>query len=257
MVPGYLLLAPAPMLGRTARVFQAVSAADGERFAVKVLTASVEQGEFLDEAFRRETQALERLRHDNVVRMSGSGITPDGDRFIVLEWMESDLTRWKAARGAFEWRSFWAQIGRPLGLAVAHAHANEVYHRDLAPRNILMRADGRPMVADFGIAKLRRFMRSEHTLREFVSPPFTPPEADDGSGMGARDVFSLASVYCWCAAPGDPATYDDVRSFAASTPLFPPTVREVLLEALSVDPDDRPEWPSSSWSASTRPPRPR
>jgi hypothetical protein len=239
-VPGYLLLAPPPKTGRTARVFQAVSATDGARFAVKVLTASVDQGEFLDEAFRRETQALERLSHENVVRMSASGITAGGDRFIVLEWMDSDLTRWKEARGAFEWSSFWSQVGRPIGTAVAHAHAHEVYHRDLAPRNILMRADGRPMVADFGIAKLRRFMRSEHTLRQFVSPPFTPPETDDGSGMGARDVFSLASVFCWCAAPADLQTYEEVRSFASSTPLFPPAVREVLLEALSPDPDDRP-----------------
>lgn len=239
-VPGYLLLAPPPRTGRTARVFQAVSSEDGSRCAVKVLTASVEQGEFLDEAFRRETQALERLRHPNIVIMQASGITASGDRFIVLDWLESDLSRWKESRGAFDWPDFWAQVGRPLGMAVAHAHANEVYHRDLAPRNILMNASGRPMVADFGIAKLRRFMRTERTLREFVSPPFTPPETDDGSGMGARDVFSLASVFCWCAAPGDLLTYDDVRSFAASSPLFPPAVREVLLEALSIDPEDRP-----------------
>jgi hypothetical protein len=239
-VPGYLLLAPPPRTGRTARVFQAVSETDGRPFAIKVLTASVEQGEFLDEAFRRETQALARLRHDNIVRMSASGVTPTGDRYIVLDWMASDLTAWKASQAAFDWPSFWSQVGRPIAMAVAHAHANEVYHRDLAPRNILLHADGRPMVADFGIAKLRRFMRTEKTLKEFVSPPFTPPESDDGSGLGARDVFSLASIFCWCAAPHELATWEEVRSFASATERFPAAVRDVLLEALSVDPDDRP-----------------
>lgn len=239
-VPGYVLLAQAPALGRTARVYKAVSINDGGMVAIKVLTASVEQGEFLDEAFRRETEALAGLAHPNIVRLRQSGIAPGGYRFIVLDWMDRDLPTWKRDEGWTDWDSFWSSIGRPLASAMAHAHAGEVAHRDLAPRNVMLAPDGSPRVADFGIAKLRRFLRSDRTLRQFVSPPFTPPETDDGSGTYARDVFSLASLFCWAAASQELATYAEVAEFAASSDAFPAAVRAVLVQALSDDIDERP-----------------
>lgn len=240
VVSGYAFLDQAPSLGRTAQVFRGISLVDGSAVAIKVLTASVEQGAFLEEAFKRETEALAELRHPYIVGMKTSGIAALGERYIVLDWIESDLPRWKKSTTSFEWPTFWTSIGRPIASAVAHAHSREIYHRDLAPRNILVTSDGRPMVADFGIAKLRRFMRTDQTLRSFVSPPFTPPETDDGSGTAARDVFSLASLFCWCASPVDLNTYEEVYAFARNDGVFPPAVRDVLLDSLSSEPGDRP-----------------
>ena len=239
-VPGHMLVTQPPARGRTARVYRGVSLADGSAVAVKVLTASVDQGEFLEEAFRRETQALTGLKHPGIVRMLGSGVTGDGERYILLDWHDRDLVGWKREGGWPGWEPFWAAIGRPLTVAVAHAHAGEVAHRDLAPRNVLMTTGGAPLVADFGIAKIRRFLRSEQTLRQFVSPPFTPPEADDGSGTYARDVFSLATLFCWAASDAELATYRDVSEFAAASDAFPAAVRDVLVLALSPDQDERP-----------------
>ncbi len=237
---GYALLDTPPATGRTASVYKAVSLRDGSSVAIKALAASVEQGDFLEEAFRRETQALAELRHPNIVKMLNSGINADGVRYIVLEWMESDLIARKKASSQFEWSAFWSSLGRPLSVAVAHAHSRDIAHRDLAPRNILFDAQNTPKVADFGISKLRRFLRSEQTLREFISPPFTPPEADDGSGILARDVFALVSLFCWYASPGDLATYEDVGSFATTSELFSPGLRDLFARALSHEPDDRP-----------------
>ncbi|WP_343698941.1 AAA domain-containing protein [Caulobacter sp.] len=239
-VQGYALLDVPCEAGRTARVYKAVSLADGSIVAIKALTASVDQNDFLEEAFRRETEALTELRHPSIVEMRGSGITPDHVRYITLEWMVSDLIKHKRAAGPFEWSSFWASIGSPICNAVAHAHSRDIAHRDLAPRNILFGADGAPRVADFGVAKLRRFMRTEQTLREFVSPPFTPPEVDDGSGTLSRDVFSLAALFCWYASEEELTSYDAVGRFASTSERFPPAIRTVLCSALSEDPDERP-----------------
>ncbi|WP_311270940.1 protein kinase domain-containing protein [Sphingobium sp. WCS2017Hpa-17] len=222
VIDGYALLDMQPATGRTASVYKAVSLRDGSFVAIKALSASVEQGDFLEEAFRRETQALAELRHLNIVKMLDSGINADGVRYIILEWMESDLLARKKASPQFEWSAFWSSLGRPLAVAVAHAHSRDIAHRDLAPRNILFDGQNTPKVADFGISKLRRFLRSEQTLREFISPPFTPPEADDGSGILARDVFALVSLFCWYASPADLTTYEEVGSVdrrAKRTPL--------------------------------------
>lgn len=239
-IDGYVLLGVAPALGRTATVYKAVRISDGRTVAIKIMATSVQQGDFLEEAFRRETDALTELKHPNIVEMLASGITQDGTRYIILDWMESDLPARKNGAGPFEWHAFWRNVGRPLSLGVAHAHSRDIAHRDLAPRNILIDDQHQIRVADFGIAKLRRFMRSEQTLREFVSPPFTPPEIDDGSGLLARDVFALVSLFCWYAAPTELLTYEAVGNFAATADCFSPELRAVFAAALSEEPDDRP-----------------
>ncbi|MEO6216968.1 MAG: AAA domain-containing protein [Sphingomonas sp.] len=235
-----MLLDGAPANGRTAKVYKAVSTRDGTFVAIKALTASIDQPQFLEEAFIRETMALKELLHPNIVKMIGSGLSSEGIRYIILEWMDSDLIKHKHTLGQFEWRKFWTELGRPLTNAVAHAHSRDISHRDIAPRNILFGADNVARVADFGIAKLQRFMRSEQTLRQFVSPPFTPPETDDGSSVRSRDVFSLASLFCWCASPVDLLTYEDVERFASTADVFEPAIRDLLCLALSKDPEDRP-----------------
>ncbi|NKM42077.1 protein kinase [Rhizobium laguerreae] len=239
-VSGYAILHQPPAEGRTAKVYKAVTLATGTPVAIKVLKTSLEPTSFLDEAFTRETLALTELKHSHIVKMIGSGTTEAGEKYIALEWMDGDLIRWKATGGAFDWPSFWENIGRPLCEAVAHAHSRNIVHRDLAPRNILFDANRTVKVADFGVSKLRRFLRTDRTLREFISPPFTPREVDDGSGSFTRDVFALASVFVWAASPTDLVTYEDIGRYAVATDLFDNGVRGTVLQALSDDPDERP-----------------
>lgn len=113
-IDGYALLDIAPAIGRTARVYKGVSLADGGLVAIKVLTASVDQSVFLEEVFRRETQSFTELRHPHILTMHRSGITAAGDRYLVLDWMSSDLVAWKSTQKPFEWATFWHAVGRPL-----------------------------------------------------------------------------------------------------------------------------------------------
>ncbi|MBB3810580.1 AAA domain-containing protein [Pseudochelatococcus contaminans] len=239
-VDGYVVLQQPPAKGSTALVFPAVDVRDGSKVAIKLLDTSVQPSTFIDEAFRRETLALGELLHPNIVRMLGSGVTAASEKYIVLEWMASDLVAWKSKTNSFYWPDYWDEIGRPLSEATAAAHAKNIVHRDIAPRNILFDGAGVPKIADFGISKLRRFLRSEQTVRQFVSPPFTPKEVDDGSGSFTRDVFALATTFLWCASPMPLTTYEEVGAFASTSDMFEPEIRQAILAALADDPDERP-----------------
>jgi tetratricopeptide (TPR) repeat protein len=100
---------------------------------------------------RREAQAMARLNHANVVRIYELGT--DGDRvFCAMELVAGDTLRaWLAApRTPAE----ILEVAIAIGRGVAAAHAAGLIHRDIKPENVLMAADGRPLVSDFGLAKL-------------------------------------------------------------------------------------------------------
>jgi len=98
----------------------------------------------------REAQALARLSHPNVVEIYESGCH-EGRAFLVMERLPGQpLQRWLTAapRSVQQVIDTFAQAGR--GLAAAHAQG--LVHRDFKPSNVLVDADGRVRVFDFGLA---------------------------------------------------------------------------------------------------------
>lgn len=210
--------------------------------AVKRLNIDSHLPDITAESYRRELDALSNLRHDNILRILAHGTDDKGVPYLVLEWMESDLLERKKSKAPeFNgWDDFASRILLPIVDAVAYAHGNDRCHRDIKHANILVALDGSPRLADFGIAKLKRSLQPRVTLNEYMSVPFAPPEADDGSFTFSRDVFALGVLCLWALSDVEINGHHDIPKALAR---FDATaeVRDIVTRAVSFDPRIRPE----------------
>ncbi len=128
--------------------------ADGERAAIKALRRGLLSPAMLAR-FRREAAVLARLDHPGIARLVETGVAegPGGPLpWLAMEYVEgTDLRTWASASHTIEARF---AIMADVADAVQHAHTHSVVHRDLKPENVLVRGDGRPVVLDFGVARL-------------------------------------------------------------------------------------------------------
>lgn len=118
--------------------------------ALKLLSA--ERSEKLAPRFEREARTMARLNHPNIVGFYDSGQTPEGQLYLVMEYVEGATLAELIANppADFDPRAIAVQVCD----ALAYAHGEGVVHRDLKPGNVLVDARGRVKVADFGLARL-------------------------------------------------------------------------------------------------------
>lgn len=236
----FMIMPGEPAPGGLSLVHGATDGETGERVAVKILRHDVasEQDERL--IYERELQSLQRLRHDNIVRLIDHGIH-EGERFLVLEWMDSTLQDFLAAwrdDPDWGWDTFAATVALPLLGALEHAHECEIVHRDIKPSNVLIDADGTPKLADFGISKLKSQLISDGTLLGWQSAPYSPPDRASQSNY-SRDVFAfgLLAINCVSDAPADDYPEIEVALNELDAPLG---ILKLLGRCVSLDPEERP-----------------
>jgi serine/threonine-protein kinase len=151
--------------------------------------------------FEREGQILARLRHAHIAQLLDAGVAPDGQPYLVLEYVDGVALDRFCDRHASSVRDRIELFLQVLG-AVAHAHANLVLHRDLKPSNILVDGAGQVKLLDFGIAKLLEFegvAAVETELTQHAGHAFTPefaaPEQLRGEPVTtATDVYAAGVV---------------------------------------------------------------
>lgn len=123
---------------------------------------------------------------------------------------------------AEEWMELRGRIGLPqiahlrqLFDAVRAIHAANHSHNDLKPSNVLLFGDGfekaRPMIADFGVAKLTTFASKV----SFLSPEYSPPEQFTQDGSLAGDVYSLGATVYYLVTGRHPISVEDTDNMAA------------------------------------------
>ena len=165
------------------------------RFAVKVLNIAL-MGKGGEERFKREGRILGRLTHPHIAELIDAGVSPSGQPFLVLEYVEGDHIDRYCDEHSLDVR---ARIRLFLDAlrAVEMAHSNLIVHRDLKPSNILVRTDGQAKLLDFGIAKLLESdgEAGESTLtREggrAMTPEYAAPEQLRGEAVtAATDVYA-------------------------------------------------------------------
>jgi serine/threonine protein kinase/Tfp pilus assembly protein PilF len=144
------------------------------------------------ERFQREGEALARLRHAGVVTVHSAGILKDGTPYLSMELIEGGQTL-DSILGDLSWAE-GAALLLEVSRAVGFAHAQGVVHRDLKPANVLIDPQGRPRVADFGLALVEGQERLTLTGAILGTPATMAPEQLVGGrsevGPGA-DVWSL------------------------------------------------------------------
>src|SRR5688572_14900903 len=140
--------------GGQGTVFEALDRRLGIRVAVK---HSTESQEYLRQAFVREARLLASLRHPSLPVVSDHFVQPDG-QFLVLEMVPgedlSTLLHRRDQPCALDEILTWADQLLDA-LEYLHAQSPPIIHRDIKPRNLRVRTDGRLMLLDFGIAKGR------------------------------------------------------------------------------------------------------
>jgi len=171
--------------------------ADGQfeqRVAIKIVQPSRVRGGDLIQRFLRERQILARLQHPHIARLYDGGVTPGGQPYLVMEYVEGEpITDYCDAHAL----SVAERVGllRDVGLAVQHAHRNLIIHRDLKPSNILVTGDGEVKLLDFGIAKLLEEdpeVTATRTGGSLMTPAYAAPEQVRGGDVTtATDVYAL------------------------------------------------------------------
>jgi serine/threonine-protein kinase len=174
---------------------------DGQ-FEQQVAVKLLRRGTDTDDIVRRfltERQILSSLAHPNIARLLDGGATDDGLPYLVMEYVEgTPIVAYCDERRLpiRERLRLFCDVAR----AVQHAHRSLVVHRDLKPSNILVDADDRVKLLDFGIARLLTSSAEAEATRtglRALTPAYASPEQVRGELITtASDVYQLGLLLC-------------------------------------------------------------
>ena len=245
--------------GGMGSVFLARHRTAGHDVAIKVISSKYIADADALSRFEREARLTARIRHPNIVHQYELRRLHGGHVALVMQYVRGEsLITILRRRGKLRFDET-VQILRDIGLALEHAHANGVIHRDVKPHNILIDADkGSALLSDFGIAKATQGdAEVTATGMAIGTPAYMAPEQIDNAAVDGRaDLYSLG-VVGWEMLSGKRAWEGESlfgiiykqkhQDLAPLTLLRPDTPQRLLLAlegALEKDPGRR--WASAS-----------
>lgn len=240
--------------GGMSRVFLATERALARRVVVKVLAPELSHRVNL-ERFQQEIATAATLQHPQIVPVYHAGSAGDL-RYYVMPYIAGESLRARLKREQTLSAATVVRLLAPLARALAFAHRQKIVHRDVKPENILL-AEGEPMLADFGIAKVIREGNQTGLTSAGMSigtVTYMPPEqvTADPNIDGRADVYSLAAVgyELLSGAPpftGTPAqvmsahVVQPVPDLVAKLPSESAELARVLMRGLAKDASQRPD----------------
>ncbi len=222
----------------------------GRKVAIKLLHRRFAQDEEFVERFRREASSAAGLQHPHVVAVYDRGAWDD-TYYIAMEYLEGrtlkKLVQDEAPLAADRAIDFTIQILR----AARFAHKRGIIHRDLKPHNVIVDAEGRAKVTDFGIAKAGASDMTQ-TGSIMGTAQYLSPEQAQGHAVSApSDLYSIGIILYEMLTGRVPFDGESAVTIALKqvgeapvppsqlNPAVPPALEAVVLKALEKDPARR------------------
>ena len=239
---------------------------NGHKAALKMLHTQLSRDESTRARFLREGYVANAVGHPGVVHVQDDGVTEDGCAFLVLDLLEGeDLeTRRLRSGGALPVDDVLAIADQALD-ALGAAHDKGIVHRDVKPDNIFLCDDGRVLILDFGLARMKSLpgsgVQGGETTGTGVTigtPEFMPPEQAKGRrdevdarsdvwGLGATLFTAITGKYVHDASTLHEQLIASAtlqpRSVCALAPHVSPSIGVVIDRALELSKADR--WQSA------------
>lgn len=190
----YKLLSPIGQ-GGMAVVHKAQDLSLGRLVAVKILRETLTSDPEFLARFQQEARAAANLAHPNIVTVHDFG-RDGGHYYIVMEHIEGQDLKTLIKEAAPFSVDYALDIAIQICAGVGYAHRAGLVHCDIKPQNILVTADGRVKITDFGIARALANLRpGETTDVVWGSPQYYSPEQAAGEHpTPASDVYSIGVV---------------------------------------------------------------
>ena len=218
---------------------------DGQKVAVKVLRPECADDGETRGRFRREVQAMLRVRNQHIARVLDAD--PGCRRpYLAAEFADGpSLEEHVEAYGPMHPEGV-VRLASALAEALAAIHAAGVTHRDLKPSNVLLTPTG-PKVIDFGIAKTASSVAITRTGMAVGSPGYMAPEQVTGHGRRESDIFAWALVVAFASSGRPPfgtgqalEVMHRIMTEAPDISDVPPRLTPLVTNALAADPARRP-----------------
>ena len=139
--------------GGMAVVYRGLDTNLNREVAVKILHPHLAKDQESKQRFQREAHAVAKLRHDNILEIYDySGLASD-ESYIVTEFIHGSTLKAFLSKTPMVHAEIAAMVIIEVCKALDHAHELNIIHRDIKPENIMIRADGRIKLTDFGISQ--------------------------------------------------------------------------------------------------------
>jgi eukaryotic-like serine/threonine-protein kinase len=228
--------------------------------AVKVIRAELAGNADILTRFKQELVLARKVTHKNVIRIFDLGRV-SGLRYITMEYIDGqDLRSYVKKKGKLS-RQECVEIMQQVCLALEAAHNEKVVHRDLKPQNIMLDAQNKVYVMDFGIARSVGAEGLTMTGGYVGTPGYMSPEQVKGDEVDGRsDIFTMGIILYELLSDKMPFSAETVQrsmykrtverspSVTSVDPTVPQYLSEVVAKCLEIEPEKRYQTANELWT---------